>query len=434
MSLKRTLVKNTTLNLVGYIYVAIGSIVSVPILLSKLGPDSFGVYLLFSGLIPLAVSADFGLSTATIRRLSLPKITKSQKFKIWQSSLFLFLINAVIMSAVFFLISILFLTNIKALDPLSQAGLVRTSLLVSLIVFLNYLVIHGLSLPQARQNFFTYNLYPLIVGSGNTILPALLVQFFPNIQAIFLLRLSMYFILLILLLIYSYRYFKNNPLSPKFYRDSSKSLLNFGVKHFIGNLSNQLQNQFSRYAIGDFLSAGAVSIFTVPHQIIVNASGAISQATLAFFPMSTSLSTKERLPKLKKLILGLESLILLLGAIQVFLVHRWGEPVLVWWLNDPQFAAQAFEVLKILSWYFLITTLTPIPGAVLNSINKPHIPSIFAVLTTVITIGVIIYLTPILGATGPAYALVISSIITVPIFLFTFSIAFNKFQAKINNS
>ena len=434
MSLKRTLVKNTTLNLVGYFYVAIGSIVSVPILLSKLGPDSFGVYLLFSGLIPLAVSADFGLSTATIRRLSLPKTTKGERFKIWQSSLFLFLVNAVIISAIFFLISILFLSNIQALAPLGNTELIRTSLLVSLIVFINYLVVHALSLPQARQNFLAYNLYPLIVGSGNTILPALLVQFFPNIQAIFLLRLSMYFLLFTILVIYAYRYFKKNPLLPSFNKSSSKSLLSFGVKHFIGNLSNQLQNQFSRYAIGDFLSAGAVSIFTVPHQIIVNASGAISQATLAFFPMSTSLSTKERLPKLRKLILGLESLILIVGAIQVFLVYKWGEPVLVWWLKDPQFAGQAFEVLKILSWYFLITTLTPIPGAVLNSINKPHIPSIFAVLTTIITIGIIIYLTPLLGATGPAYALVISSLITVPIFLLTFLITFNRFQAKINST
>ena len=87
MSIKKTLLKNSSINLVGYGYLLLLSFFSIPLLLKNLGTSTFGVYLVYAGLVPLASTLNFGLVTALIRHLSLPSISKQKKVTYWQTCL-----------------------------------------------------------------------------------------------------------------------------------------------------------------------------------------------------------------------------------------------------------------------------------------------------------------------------------------------------------
>ena len=426
MSIKKTLIKGSSINLLGYGYLLVLSFFAIPMLLKGLGKDLFGVYLVYASMVPLASTFNLGLTTALVRYLSLPKKSKAQQARYWQTCLWQF----AILSVVVFLASLTI--NIFIINQFVPVSLV-TSLLVSLIIFINHLSQPFQVLPQVDQNFAFYNLRNLIVGTGTTILTALIALYYPSLTHIFTFQLVLYTITGLIFFNYASNRFTLAKVWPKFFKNKGKELVSFGLKNFIGSLASQFRNQFSKFALAGMLNPQAVTIFSIPQTIVIKAAGAISQLTLSFFPLSTSLSSRERIGKLQKLILAVQILILFLGITQVYLVHRFGLQFLIFWLKDLDLATKGFSVLKILSIFFVLTSLTPIPTVVLDGINKPQIPSIFAVSSAVLNIVLIFLLTPKYGFLGPAYATTASSIIVAPSFLVTFFIIFRRHQHKLTH-
>jgi O-antigen/teichoic acid export membrane protein len=433
MSIKKTLLKNSSINLLAYAYLLILSFFSIPILLKTLGVGLFGVYLVYAGMIPLASSLNLGLITALVRYLSLPGIKKNKKGLYWQTCLWQFVVLSIIVFLISLFINLFVINRLPFINLLPQGSVYLTGILVSLIIFVNHLTQPLLALTQVDQKFITYNLRNLIVGSGNTILTALLSKVFPSLPHIFAFQLILHLLTIFIFLHYSFKKFPKKYFRPQINSSISKRLTSFGLKNFAGSLATQIRNQFSKFALAGMLTPQAVTIFSIPQNIIIKAAGAISQLTLSFFPFSASLSSKERIGKLQKLILVIQSLILSLGILQVYVVQKFGLVFLVFWLKDIEIATQAFSVLEILSIFFVITSLTPIPTVVLDGLGQPQIPSIFAISSAILNIGLIFLLTPKYGFLGPAYATTISSIIVAPLFLITFTIYFKRYVFKLNH-
>ncbi len=104
MSIKRDLLKNTFYNLLGYFYLLLASFFSISIMLKNMGTDLFGVYIFLSSFVPLASVFDFGVSVATVRELAFSGNSETKKTSIWQTSFFIFLIQAsVLFFAIFWL-------------------------------------------------------------------------------------------------------------------------------------------------------------------------------------------------------------------------------------------------------------------------------------------------------------------------------------------
>lgn len=433
MSIKKTLLKNSSINLVGYGYVLLLSFFSIPLLLKNLGVDVFGVYLIYAGMVSLASTLNLGLTNALVRYLSLPGVSKNHKVRYWQTCLWQFVALSIIVFALLLFVNLLLISKLNLGDFLPKNSLLITSLLVSLIVFVNHLLQPMLVLPQVDQKFIFFNLRNLIIGSGTTLLSAFLSIYYPSLPHIFAFQLVLYTITTILFFRYAVNKFTLAKVWPKFHKDKSKKLTSFGLKSFVGSVANQLRNQSSRFVLAGMLNPQAVTIFSIPQNIVMKILGGISQLTLSFFPLSASLSSKERIGKLQKLIFGIQGVLLILGFFQVYLVYQFGLQFLVFWLKDVSLATQAFSVLKILSIFFLFTGLTPIPSVVLDGINKPHIPSAFAVFTAILDIALIFLLVPQYGFLGPAYAATISSVIATILFLITFTVIFNRYKYKLTH-
>ena len=434
MSIKKTLVKNTSFNLAGYIYLTLAAFISIPILLRNFGQELYGVYLLFSGIIPLMAALDFGLSQATIRFLSLPKNDKKKRANIWQTSFTSFLLIGLLIALTSFVFFYFFAPRLTVFSYLFSSQFLPLSLAISLILLFNHLNISIMTLIQSNQRFDIYNLRVLIVGTGNTLLTALISSFTSNFVIIFFSLFFCHFLTFIIFLRYACHHFSFSFPRLSLNKTRSKELFSFGLRQFVGNLASQINTQASKYILGLSLTVSIVPVFSVPQNVIIKGAGVISQLTLAFFPLSTSLISKEKIKRLSRLVINLEILILFIGILQVIFIHTLGDDVLRLWLGNPDFVHQVYPVIKVLSWYFLLTTVTPIPTAVFDSINRPQIPSFFAVFTTILTLGSMIYLVPRFGALGAAYAYVFAALITVPIFLIVFYRSFSKYIKKTLSS
>lgn len=421
MSLKKSLIKNTGYNLLGYVYLLLASFFSVSVLLHNLGRDVFGVYILLVSFISIASVFDFGISAAVVRKLSLPQTTTEERVKTWKTAFAIYLVVALALF-VGVIILLLFLSARMPIFRYLDAGTLNLSIVfLAIIIFINHLNNHFLNLPQAEQRFDIFNSKTLLVGSANTLLSAIVSGFYPNIAILFAVQLIFHILTFLYMISYAFKLFPGKHFGPAYDRHIGKDLFSFGLKNFIGTLAGQIESQFSNFMLGALVSARAITSFNIPQSIVTKGAGVVSQFAQAFFPLSASLLEKDRIKKLKSLVLGVESVTLFGGALAVILTFTIGQTFLMWWLKDSIVVETAFPVLKVLSFYFLLVSLTPVPTVLLQGLDKPQIPSFFAVLTVVLEIGFALVLIPIFGPLGAAYAFLLSVIISIPPFLITTS-------------
>ena len=100
MGIKRTFIKNPSLNVASYIYLSVAAIISIPILVRSLGVQAFGLYTIITSIMPILSALDFGLGLAVIRYLALPNVSDEKKVRVWQTSFYFF---AVVGLALFFI-------------------------------------------------------------------------------------------------------------------------------------------------------------------------------------------------------------------------------------------------------------------------------------------------------------------------------------------
>ncbi len=431
MGIKKTLIKNSFFNLGSYAYLLLMAFFSIPIILNSLGSDLFGVYVLLSSIVPLVSALDFGLGNAVVRELSLPDFRKEDYVATWRTSFWLFAVIGIFLSlAVFGFLSLI--PNYWSIFRLINAPtLTNLSYIIGVTVLFNHLNAHLLNLPQARQQFEIFNLKTLFVGSGNTIVTAIASTMTKNVADLFLIQFIFHLLTFIFLVIYAKRIFSGWDFFPSLKKKTAARLIIFGLKNFATALSGQFEAQASKYIIGANASALAITAFSIPQNIMLKAAGVISQVATAIFPTGTSLLTKDRMPKLTKLILLIEGLTLVFGLAGIIGIFTFGNQFLLWWLKNPAVVVLATPVLQILSFYLLLIALTPVPTVILIGMNHPQVPSFFAVLTVALEIVLLFVLVPSLQAVGAAYAAVGSAAITVPPMLVVFWYLYRKQFKKI---
>lgn len=433
MSIKKNLIKNTGFNLSGYFYLLLASFFSITILLNNLGSEIFGVYIFLMSVISFVSVFDFGLSSAIVRKLALPSTTEKEKVTTWQTSFAIFLTLSVLIGTITFIVLHQLALTFPIFSHLTKDTLNFSILFISIITFFNQLNTLFLSIPQAEQRFDIFNSKTFIVGTANTLVSAFLSSLTQDISTIFFVQMVFHILTSALMFLYSYKRFPGRSYLPKYNKKMSKELFSFGLRNFIGTMAGQAENQFSNFILGAMVSAKAITSFSIPQSIVIKGAGIVSQIAQAFFPLSASLLEKDRINKLKKLIIGIELLTLSGGIIAVFLIHTVGYQFLFFWLKDKAVVDSAFPILKILGYYFVLVALTPVPTALLQGLNKPQIPSFFGLLT--VSLEVIFSLILISnGTVGVAYAYLASVIITVPAILLVTWKQLNKEIDRLNFS
>lgn len=427
MSIKKTLVRNTAFNLFGYIYLLGVSFLSISIFLNNLGRDLFGIYIFLASFVPIASVFDLGVSIALIRSLASNDVNESDKKHIWQTGLFIFLIQSLILGIFFFALIVYFFHNLPLLSSLfGSTNIYILSFLLGSTIFLNHINNALLSIPQAFQRFDIYNSKTYLVGTANTLLSAWITYYTRNLNFIFLLQFIFHIITFLYALSFGKKQIGDIVLTPVYNSDHAKKLINFGIKNFIGTLAGQIEAQISKFFLGFLSTAQSITAFNIPQNIFIKGAGIVSQLAQAFFPLSASLLEKDRIGKLKKLFVGLQFLILISGVLVVALVHNFGETFLMWWLKDSVIVNASLPVLKIMSYYFVLVSLTPLPTALSQGLGKPQVASFFAVLTMSIEAILLFVLVPKYHEVGAAYSFLFSSAVTVPSFLFYLSFLLNK--------
>lgn len=411
MSNKAILIKNSSINLFSYLYIIVIAIFYIPLLIKNLGTEQFGLYIIFAGIPQLISSLDLGLTASTIKHL----VNKDKKVRqgYWNSSFRLFTILGAVLSLVSIMI-LLLLKNYKSFASIPYTEYSKIIIFLGIAILLDYLIMHAITLSQSQQRFEIYNIRTFIVGS-NGLVAALVSIFSSSLSLIFFVRLLTR-LLTYLLLIFDSKKFISLPKFSFKDKNYSRTLLNFGLKNFIGKAVNQIQAQFPKFALLNFISSSAVAIYSIPLTLIQRATGVISQVSLAFFPFTANLE-KKKINKLKKVYISTQLLIAILGIFGIFVVKYFARSVLLWWLSDIELVDAIFPILTVLSYALAVNMLAPLPSALFDGLGKPQLTSFFATVTAVLEITLTLLLISRFKILAPAYGSLIALSLTTPLLI-----------------
>lgn len=395
-----SLTRATLWNIIGYIYLLIASFISTPILVNYLGIAEFSRYSLILASTIFVSAINLGLPQAVVRALAIEHNFSKARQTIWASSSLLFILTGMIAGII----------AVALVYPL------HLPLSILIIIFgiglVNNVVSHYLTLPQAEGHFGYFNLKTFIIGTGNTLLAALLAYLGYDILAILTMQLFTYWFTLLPLAYFSLKFFPN-PRDGKFSLPVIKSLTSFGLKSWGGKLIGQVQSQYAKYLLAA-LSPLTLSAYVISQGLIQKMVGVVAQIATSFYPAS---ARSEVNPSLHKIYLQIQISLFVLGLITIIAFGYVGLPFLSWWLKEPVLVKSVYSFIEIYRYYGLLLLLTPLASTILESYGYPGTASLFGVFTFIIELISAIVMFPHYGILAIAYAGIISLGIMTPVVL-----------------
>lgn len=372
-------------NFISYIYLALASFFTTPILIRGLGITEFSRYILAMGIFALCTTIDLGISRSVTYHLASKPDDKHQAI------LSISLLLHVVLGLTYFIITSL-----------------SFSVALGIMIFVTYLLSHFQTLPESRGNFGLVNTRAIIIGSTNTLIAAILSTLSYQLNAI----LSALTISTILTLLLFY-YFSKPTHTNKIDYVLLKKIIIYGFKVQWGKLVNSIESQYPKFILAT--NPAAITIFALASNLTTKAVSVVTQLSNAIFPASAKKEHNFNLRTYWYIQLSL----LAISLTFAITFSYWGYNLLVWWLKDQTLASSLYQFLLIYRYYAVLLALTPLASTVLDSRNLSGLSSLYASIALLIELIVVALYYPYNPTSSIAYGSTAGLLVMVPVLLFT---------------
>lgn len=372
---KKLLAKNTLWNLAGQVVPALVALVSVPIIIHKLGTDRFGVLALAWSVIGYFSLFDFGLGRA-VTQLVARKLGAGEEKNlpglIWTALTLLSgfgIIGAVVAALVSPLLVHRLLHVPEVLQPEALDCFYIMAASIPILAAAN--VFNGLL--EARQKFNRVNLIRIPLGIANFLLPLFIIPFTQKTYWLVallggtrLLGLAFYFRNCL-------QVFPNLWRERRIQWNMARPLLGFGGWMTVSNIISPLMVTLDRFLIGSVLTVSAVAYYATPYELASRLNLFSGPLLRVLFPAFSASHQQDRRHSTELLKESAKFLFIFLSPV-VLVIVLFSKEILGLWLG-ADFATQSQTVLQFISIGVLINILAQLLFAYLQGAGRPDLPA-----------------------------------------------------------
>lgn len=351
MNDKRLLVKNSLSGIIQLIITAILTFVSVPVLISKLGLDLYGVFAVLSVISNLSTLADLGMDRALIVYLSKQGKVQESNYDIWVALCIKFFLLIVIL-ALGFIFEHFVLFDIFAIPENYHHDSI---IFYRLILLSNFFMILGMSFASildALQKVYINSLYRLLYSIlywGGIVVFVLWGYGLKEIGLISVLSALIWFIFTVIAAIKFWGKISITGLYNNFNRILKKQL-SYSSKIFSASLLSLLFEPLSKVLISNFVGLSCVALFDIALRIRGQIASLFSKA---IYPLGPYIANTSDFSYLQSLIINVTKLIHLL-VIPFALVLAFTSKALIYIWLGPENSADLSLFVSILCGSFLL--------------------------------------------------------------------------------
>jgi O-antigen/teichoic acid export membrane protein len=193
-------------------------------------------------------------------------------------------------------------------------------------------------------------------------------------------------------------------------------LAGFGGLKFANQLSTQSVYHLDKLLLGALASVSAVAWYAVPVMVSQRLVAVVGNVASAFLPAASELHGAADRRRFDELYLRATKLVALLVLPLALVLVVDAEPLLRAWLGG-EFARQSATPLRILAAAYAVNGFSTIPALACDSVGRPRVTTAFSVLSTILNLALSVALIPAYGAVGAAIAVLVNSVLLVPVFV-----------------
>ncbi len=399
----RNSASNATYGLIEYITQPVLIVVSAPYLVSRLGFDQYGIWMLVNTFTGTMGIFHVGLGDATIKYISTYRgrndtdgVQRTLSGTLALSAIFGFLAALALYFAAPFLVE-----HVFKIAPARYGEATLAIQAGSLVLFLQAIYQVLASSLKAYEAFGPPSKVAVFVKSGTIIGAVVLVAVGYSIVAILLLTAALTFLGIIVLAVAAARTLGVRSFWPTMNRRAWKEVLGFGCYSWIQNAAGVAFSQSDRLLIAAMLGTTPLAYYTLCVQIAQQVHGLATGAFGFLFPHISArheAGNKRAVRRVFRLaVLVNLGLALALALPLIF----FGRPILALWMGSA-FAAHTYAVLAVLAIAFCALSINVAPHFTLLGLGKVRFVSLMNVFGGALSLGAAALLIPGFGLIGAA--------------------------------
>lgn len=354
--------------------------ITIPILVTRLGMDRFGLLSLLWAVLGYLTFFDLGLSRAIIK-IGAEFVASSRKSEIpqfvwttlWITGLLSLLGCLILITISHFLVTHYF--NIPSEFETEGLNAVKY-IAFSLPIVTLTAVLKGLL--ESQSEFLKVNILHAINGTLTYLSPVFVSLFSPRIDLI-ILAISI-FRLFLLLVHWRFCIFILPQISQILFptRQSSSKLLKFGSWLTISNIISPIMVYFDRFFLGSIISVGDLAYYTTPYEIITRVlilPYAIARTLFPAFSTTLNLNPSVAIALYPKV---LRMVAFIMAIVASFFIAL-SSPGLLFWLG-PEFSTRSSLLLQLFTIGIFFNAIANIPYTYIQSAGRPDLTAIIHLL------------------------------------------------------
>ncbi|EGM8072888.1 flippase [Escherichia albertii] len=362
-----SLIKNSFLNIVGYVVPTLVAIPALGYLARSLGAERFGIFTLAMALVGYAGIFDAGMTRAVIREIAIYRNDFLEKKRIASTAVFFVLCLGIVGTALMFFLSFK-ISNILNVSKIYEQEVAVSLKILSFSIPIFLVNQIWLAVLEGEEKFFNVNVQKWISSSLLAGLPALMLIMYKTslVGAITGLLIGRILALLVNI-IFSYKFIFSSGI--RFHRYIFARLIRYGGWITISNIISPVMSYFDRFIVSYLSGAHVVAFYSAPAEAVSRLSIIPAALSRAVFPKLSSAKNDNE----KKVNLKLSYILLsaVCGPI-VLICFLFSEHILVLWLGE-NFKGLPSLILRILLIGFLFNCFAQIPFTLIQAAGKSKV-------------------------------------------------------------
>jgi O-antigen/teichoic acid export membrane protein len=396
--------KNVIFNLIGLMAPMLAAVFAMPVLISRMGTDKFGILTITWMVLGYFSLFDLGLGRALTQLVS-EKLGAGKEHEIpmlvWTSLALmgvLGLVGTLVLAGIAPWLAYKVLKVPEALRDETLGVLYLLSFSIPVVIIT--LGLRGIL--EAKQHFFITNAVRLPLGILTFLGPLFVLSFSNSLVAVTSVLIISRLIAFLAYLFFCFYFMPALRSGFKLQRSAVGSLIRFGGWMTISNFISPLMVYLDRLLIGVLISVTAVAYYATPWEVVTKLlliPGALASVLFPAFSASFAQDIKLTTKLYRR---GLKFIFLLLFPATLFVVTFAKDGLMIWLGAD--FSDNSFRVLQLLAIGTLFNGIASIPFAFIQGIGRPDVTAKFHVMEVLLYLPCAWWMINKYGINGAAFA------------------------------
>ncbi len=410
-------IRNSLWNVTGSALPAIAALASVPLLISALGVEGFGIVTLVNSMIGYFGVLDINLSAGAIKYLAESHAAGEQRRfaeTFWFGALFygglgllgglaIFMTGRWLVNGIFNLPEQCHATTVLALQ-VGAAGFA-----------LNQMQSYLLVVPQSLQRYDRSAQSEAFFGVLVNVASVVAALSDGSVAAVIAARVGVS-LLNVIYLAYLIRSLKLDICLAWPGTDVRRALTRFSAYAYLSKIATTLHQHGDKLIVGALAGPVALAFYTVPATLASRMLGLTYRLSSVIYPMTSALAASKRIHELRPIYLGTMRYVTYINLVALGVIVLAGDEFLRHWVGES-FVAQGYPVLVLMTVALLLDSLTNIPSLVNDALGHPEVSGRFALVRGILGISLVYVGAHTAGIVGAAIGHLLTAILMSASFL-----------------